>query len=207
MVRFSNLLKNRGYNFLFNTLSFKAFDIMSDITYEDFDFETLLQSVDGLIMMTYEWGNFADIPTGIISFDKRRQFIRSRAERYTAEKIFLWIPIIGYVWELPFVAGVSKGLAIANDSAIKLAHYMGTAISYDDSTKTAFFRYTLDREYVVRFRDSRTILEYLYFVNELGLKGISVWNIMRFYPQLWLIVNSLFEINNIYEDYFLRTPT
>lgn len=108
---------------------------------------------------------------------------------------------------MPFVAGVSKGLAIANDSAIKLAHYMGTAISYDDSTKTAFFRYTLDREYVVRFRDSRTILEYLYFVNELGLKGISVWNIMRFYPQLWLIVNSLFEINNIYEDYFLRTPT
>jgi spore germination protein len=201
MVSFSNVLKSRGFHFVFNTLNFKAFEIMTDIIYEDFDYVTLLQSVDGLILMTYEWGNFAEIPTGIINFDKRRQFVADRAEKYGAEKIFLGIPTMGYVWELPFVVGSSKGLAITNDSAIELAKNMGTAISYDDLTKTAYFRYTIEREYVVRFRDSRTILEYLYLMNELDLKGIAIWNIMHFYPELWLAVNALFEISKIYEDH------
>jgi spore germination protein len=200
IVRFSSLLEKQGYSFLFNTLSIKAFEIMADIIYEGFDYSKLLQSVDGLLLMTYEWGNFAEIPTGIINFDKRMHFVSERAERYTAEKIFLGIPIIGYVWELPVVVGVSKGLAIAHDTAVKLAKEMGIPIQYDNLTKTAHFRYTTFREYVVRFRDSRTIYEYLYFVNELGLKGISIWNIMIFYPQLWLLVNSLFKIDNIYED-------
>lgn len=201
MARFSDSLKYRGYNFLFNTLNFNAFDIMADIVYEDFDFATLLQNIDGLIMMTYEWGNFADIPIGIINFDKRKQFVRNRAEKYSAEKIFFGIPIMGYVWRLPFVIGVSKGLATSKDSAVELAKHMGVAISFDDLSKTAYFQYTSGREYVVRFRDSRTIAEYLYFVNELGLKGISVWNIMYFYPELWLEVNALFEINNVYENH------
>lgn len=150
--------------------------------------------------MTYEWGNYIGIPTGIISFDNIRQYVGEMAERFPADRMYIGIPILGYMWELPFVLGVSKGIAITSNSAVELSKGIGVAIDYDDISKTAYFQYILDREYVVRFRDTRSINEYLELVNEFGLNGISIWNIMQFYPQLWLVVNSLYDINNVYED-------
>jgi spore germination protein len=200
MIRFSHLLKNEGFTIVFDTLSLSAFEIMTGIVYEGFDYSKLIQNVDGLFLMTYEWGNYIGIPTGIISFDNIRQYVSEMAERFPAEKMYIGIPILGYMWELPFILGVSRGIAITSNAAVELSKDMGAVIQYDDISKTAYFQYILDREYVVRFRDTRSIKEYLELVNEFGLNGISIWNIMQFYPQLWLVVNSLYDINNVYED-------
>lgn len=200
MVRFSDILNKMGYFLVFNTLNYNSFEIVTGIIYEGFDYVKLFQSIDGLILMTYEWGNLVEFPTGIITFERKRRFISARAERYTPEKVFLGIPVIGYIWEMPFIIGVSRGMAVTSNSAVELAKDMGTDIQFDEISKTAYFQYTLDREYVVRFRDARTIYEYLNLARELGLKGISIWNIMQYFPQLWLIVNSLFDIENILES-------
>jgi spore germination protein len=47
---------------------------------------------------------------------------------------------------------------------------------------------------VVWFEDARSVLAKLNLVSEFNLAGISVWNIMRFFPALWLMVNNLYEI-------------
>lgn len=198
MIKFSNWIKSEGFKIIFNTLSLSTFEIMTGIIYEGFDYSKLIQNIDGLFLMTYEWGNYIGIPTGIISFENIRKYVRNMAERFPAENMFIGIPILGYMWELPFILGVSKGLAVTNHSAVELAKNMGVEIHYDDVSKTAYIQYILDREYIVRFRDARSIIEYLNLVDEIGLNGISLWNIMQFYPQLWLVVNSLYEINNIY---------
>lgn len=198
--KLSSALKNEGYTIVFNTLSLSTFEIMTGIIYEGFDYSKLIQYVDGLFLMTYEWGNYIGIPTGIISFENIRKYVRDMAERFPAERMYIGIPILGYMWELPFILGVSKGIAITSNAAVELSKNVGATINYDEVSETAYFQYLLDREYIVRFRDARSINAYLNLVNETGLNGISIWNIMQFYPQLWLVVNSLYEINNIYED-------
>lgn len=199
IIKFSNLIKKEGFTIVFNTLSLSSFELMTGIVYEGFDYSKLIYNLDGLFLMTYEWGNYIGIPTGIISFENIRKYVHEMERRLPGEMMFIGIPILGYLWELPFILGVSKGLAITSNSAVELAKNVGTVIRFDDVSKTAYFQYILDREYVVRFRDARSINEYLNLVIEFGLNGISIWNIMQFYPQLWLVVNSHFELNNLYE--------
>lgn len=195
MIKFSNMVKNAGYEIVFNTLSLSTFETMTGIVYEGFDYSRLVQYVDGLFLMTYEWGNYIGIPTGIISFDNIRQYVQDMTERFPKEKIFLGIPILGYMWVLPFVLGESRGIAISSNSAVELSGDVNAVIHYDDISKTAYFGFITDREYIVRFRDARSIYEYLNLVDEFELNGISIWNIMQFYPQLWLVVNALYDIN------------
>lgn len=200
MINFSNYLKSEGHYVVFNTLSLNAFEIMTGVVYEGFDYSKLIQYIDGLFLMTYEWGNYIGIPTGIISFDKIRRYVSEMAERFPADRLYIGIPTLGYMWELPFVLGVSRGIAVTSNAAVELSKSVDAVINYDDLSKTAYFQYILDKEYVVRFKDTRSIIEYLNLVKEFDLKGISIWNIMIFYPQLWLVVNALYDINNIYED-------
>lgn len=199
MIRFSNYLKREGYTVVFNTLSLSTFEIMTGIVYEGFNYSKLIQNIDGLFLMTYEWGNYIGIPTGIISFDNIMKYILNMTERFPAERMFMGIPILGYLWELPFILGESRGYALTSNAAVELSKSVGGSIYYDDISKTAYFQYILGREFVVRFRDTRSINEYLNMVAEFGLAGISIWNIMKFYPQLWLLVNALYDIENIYE--------
>lgn len=200
MINFSNYLKSEGHYVVFNTLSLNAFEIMTGVVYEGFDYSKLIQYIDGLFLMTYEWGNYIGIPTGIISFDKIRRYVSEMAERFPADRLYIGIPTLGYMWELPFVLGVSRGIAVTSNAAVELSKSVDAVINYDDLSKTAYFQYILDKENVVRFKDTRSIIEYLNLVKEFDLKGISIWNIMIFYPQLWLVVNALYDINNIYED-------
>lgn len=197
MIRFSLILKSEGFAFIFNTLSLSTFEIMTGIVYEGFAYSQLTHYVDGLILMTYEWGNFIGIPTGIISFNNIRNYVLYMSERFPPEKMYIGIPILGHLWELPFILGISRGLAVSSNSAVELSKNMNADIHYDEVSKTAYYQYISDREYIVRFRDARSIYEYLNLVNEFGLSGVSIWNIMQYDPQLWLVINSLYDINKI----------
>ena len=44
------------------------------------------------------------------------------------------------------------------------------------------------------FEDARSIRAKLALAGEYQLHGVSVWNIMRWFPQLWLVLNNLYEI-------------
>lgn len=201
MIKFSSLLKNEGYSLVFNTLSLSSFEIMTGKIYKEFDYASFVQYIDGLFLMSYEWGNYVGIPTCVISFDKIREIIIYMNKIYPSDTIYLGIPILGYIWELPFILGVSKGIAVTSNAAIELAKSLDTAINYDYETETAYFDYIRrDREYTVRFRDIRSINDYMNLVNELGLTGVSIWNIMQFFPQLWLAINALYDINNFFDN-------
>jgi spore germination protein len=199
IIKFTNQMKSEGF-VVFNTLSLTAFEIMTGTIYEGFEYSEIAQSLEGLLLMTYEWGNLIDIPTGIIAFDNIIQYVQYMSERFPAEKMLIGVPILGYLWELPYVLGISKGLAISSNAAVELANTVGAEIQYDEITKVAYFQYISGSEYIVRFRDARSVNEYLKVVLDFGLNGIAIWNINFFYPQLWLVVNSQFEINNLFEQ-------
>jgi GH18 family chitinase len=74
-------------------------------------------------------------------------------------------------------------------------------IQFDETAQTPYFHYyerdpaTGDaREHVVWFDDARSMDQKLRLLRDYDLAGSSVWNIMRYFPQLWLVMNSLYTI-------------
>ena len=49
----------------------------------------------------------------------------------------------------------------------------------------------------VWFENAQSVYETLQLVDEYELGGVGVWNINRPFPQLWLVLNSLYDIEKI----------
>lgn len=116
------------------------------------------------------------------------------------EKILQGMPNYGYDWTLPFVLGTSMARSLGNVEAVEIAMRYRASIQYDEVAATPFFYYMdkEDRAHVVWFEDARSIQAKLLLNESYPLHGISYWNIMRYFPQNWLVVNNMFRIRNIY---------
>lgn len=116
------------------------------------------------------------------------------------EKILQGMPNYGYDWTLPFVFGTSMARSIGNVEAVEIAMRYRTSIQYDEIAATPFFYYTDEegRAHVVWFEDARSIQAKLLLNESYPLQGISYWNIMRYFPQNWLVVNNMAQIKNVY---------
>ena len=115
------------------------------------------------------------------------------------EKIFLGVPNYGYDWTLPYVAGETRARSLSNVEAVTLAREKHAAILFDEVAQAPYFRYYerengRPREHVVWFEDARSVAAMLSLVSEYGLRGFSVWNLMRYFPQLFLVLNNTFRI-------------
>ncbi|MDF2872497.1 MAG: hypothetical protein K0R05_4072 [Anaerocolumna sp.] len=96
---------------------------------------------------------------------------------------------------------VTRANAITYDAAIELALTTGSKIQFDEISQNPHFEYYLGveipRKYVVWFVDARTIDTLLDLVAANDFPGISIWNIMTYLTQLWLIINSQYDIETI----------
>ena len=45
--------------------------------------------------------------------------------------------------------------------------------------------------------DGRSVQAKLLLAGEYQLRGVSIWNIMRYFPQLWLVLNQLYNIEKL----------
>ena len=111
------------------------------------------------------------------------------------------MPNYGYDWALPYVRGESMARSLSNTAAVELALDRGAAISYDEAAASPTFSY-YDRprtyadavEHVVWFENARSVEAKLRLAREFGFYGVGVWNIMRYFPSLWTVLNALFSI-------------
>ncbi|MDF2540803.1 MAG: hypothetical protein K0S47_521 [Herbinix sp.] len=51
--------------------------------------------------------------------------------------------------------------------------------------------------HIVWFIDARSINVLLDLIKEEGLNGSGIWNTMTYHPQLWLLINSQFNVLKI----------
>ena len=117
------------------------------------------------------------------------------------EKILVGVPNYGYDWALPYVRGESMAQSLGNAEAVVLALEKSAAIQYDETAQAPFFTY-FDRpqtyadavEHIVWFQNAKSADAMLRLVSEYGLYGAGIWNIMRYFPALWLVANSLYTI-------------
>lgn len=174
------------------------------LLYEGHDYRGMGEAADGVILMTYEWGYSRGEPQAVAPIDKVRRVVEYAVTEIPREKIFLGTPNYGYDWRLPFVAGQSVARSLSNAEAVSLAWEKKAAIDFDSVAASPNYRY-YDRvngrpsEHVVWFEDSRSAAATMDVVEEFNLRGFFTWNIMRFFPGLWLVANSYFPLRRFYE--------
>ncbi len=205
-VGFLNRMKNRigdGY-LLFVSLAPKNRDDQPGVLYEGHDYARIGDIADNNLVMTYEWGYTYGPPNAVSPINEVRRVLEYADSRIQSDKVLMGFPNYGYDWPLPYVKGETKAETVTNVGAVALASERGADISYDETRQAPYFRY-FDRpesfadsvEHEVWFSNARNCDALLRLIDEFGLYGTGVWNIMNYYPSLWQSLMSLYSIIKI----------
>ncbi len=164
--------------------------------YEAHDYELLGSAADMVFLMTYEWGYTYGPPMAVAPLPNVRRVLEYALTEIPADKVFLGIPNYGYDWKLPYRQGETKAVTLGNIGAVRLAAETGSEILFDSYSQSPYFHYTdfSGAEHVVWFEDVRSLREKFLLTSEKGIRGCGYWNIMRPFPQNFLLLNSMFGI-------------
>lgn len=168
------------------------------LLYEAHDYPVHGREVNRVILMTYEWGYTYGPPMAVAPLNEVRRVLNYAVTAIPREKILMGIPNYGYDWTLPYVRG-SSATPVSNTGAVNLARQNNAAIQYDLTAQSPFFNYYDENrsQHIVWFEDARSIEAKLRLVNEFNLAGVSYWTIGRYFPQNWLILNSLYNVRKV----------
>ena len=183
----------------FVALAPKTSGEMTGLLYEAHDYPTIGAVADKVLLMTYEWGYTYGPPMATAPINNMRRVLQYGVSVIDPDKILMGTPNYAYDWPLPFVKGTTAAESIGNQEAIERAVRYGVEIQFDETAQSPFFNYTNEEgvEHVVWFDDVRSMNAKLRLIPELGLNGSGVWQIMRYFPGLWLAADSIFTINKV----------
>ncbi len=153
---------------------------------------------DHVILMTYEWGYTKGPAMAVAPINQVKKVLEYATSVIPGNKILLGMPNYGYDWTLPFVKG-SSARSLSNIEAVDLARNIGTTIQYDEISQAPYFYYydeDKDR-HEVWFQDARSVQAALRLVEQFDLGGISLWTINRPFPQIWLVLRSMYDIKKL----------
>ena len=169
------------------------------LLYESHDYGGLAAAANTVLLMTYEWGYTYGPPLAVAPIPNVRRVLDYAITEIPPEIIFMGIPNYGYDWPLPYERGVTRAQSLGNVAAVERAAQYGTTISFDTIAQAPFFYYTAEdgTAHVVWFENARSIEAKLNLIVEYGFLGAGYWNVMRWFPQNWLVVNLQFEIRTL----------
>ncbi len=184
-----------GY-ILFTALAPKTSADQPGLLYEAHNYPEIGKVSDKALLMTYEWGYTYGPPMAVSPVDRVREVLDYAVTEMPRDMIYMGIPNYGYDFILPYVQGLSRADSVSNAEAVELAAELGAYIQYDEVSQAPYFIYYdgQGRQHRVWFEDARSIMAKLDLYSEYSLEGVGYWNIMRYFPQNWLIVSSLYDI-------------
>lgn len=193
MERITRAIKDAGF-LVFQTISPTIFELNTGTIYDDVNYTALGDITDETVLIYYDWCAIKHYPRGLATIESAANYIENITTMIDPSKISLGVSTIGYIWQIPFLIGVSTANSISNPAAIELAANTDSEIYYHEATASPYFSYSNYNEFLVWFRDARTIDATSTLLPENNLRGISMWNIMQFFPQAWLVINSQYQI-------------
>ncbi len=190
-------LRPMGY-ILVSALAPKISAEQEGTLYEAHDYAVHGELMDHVVIMTYEWGYTYSPPMAVAPINEVRRVLDYAVTEIPREKIFMGIPNYGYNWTLPHVEGTAAQ-TISNVGAVNLAYNVGAYINFDPVAQAPFFNYYDEngRLHEVWFEDARSILAKLSLANEFRLGGLSYWTINQYFPQNWLVQNSVYDVQKV----------
>lgn len=181
---------------LFVALAPKISDQQTGRLYTAHDYYAIGKIADYVILMTYEWGYTYGEPMPVAPLNQVKNVIRYAKSKIDVEKIIMGIPNYGYDWTLPYQKG-TKAESLSNVDAIALAKKYHSEILFDTTSRTPYFHYKKDgKMHVVHFEDACSVNAKFNLVLDENLKGISIWTITTYFPQLYLLIDEYFEVKN-----------
>ncbi len=168
------------------------------LLYSAHDYASHGQTVDYVVLMTYEWGYTYGPAMAVAPLNMVRQVLDYATQVIPAEKILMGVPNYGYDWTLPFVQG-SAARSLTNIDAVTLAGQVGAAIQYDQAAQSPFFRYYDGdgRQHEVWFEDARSLRAKYALVSEYGLAGVSFWNLNSLFRTNFIVLESMFNVEKV----------
>lgn len=165
------------------------------LLYAGHDYEALAAAADRVLLMTYEWGYAFGPPLAIAPLNEVRAVVNYALTEAPSEKIMLGIPNYGYDWTLPYVRGMSEAEPLSNIEAPRRAYERRARIMFDEAAQSPYYSYYQgNKEHIVWFEDPRSIDSKASLIYDTALSGAGIWNGMKFFPALWLILNDRFNI-------------
>ena len=160
------------------------------------DYAAIGNIVDFVIIMTYEWGWSGGPPYAVAPINLVEEVIKYAVSVMPAGKIMMGIPLYGYDWTLPFVPGGKFALRVSPQEAVILAANVGAQIKFDTLTQSPYFSYyTPDgKQHMVWFEDARSVQQKFLLADKYGLRGVSYWLLGEDFPQVWLVMDAMFNI-------------
>nr|WP_308742905.1 LysM peptidoglycan-binding domain-containing protein [uncultured Anaerocolumna sp.] len=198
IIKMSTRLKNEGLRYTV-TVTPRVDIERTEITYETIDYSAIYQYVDAILLLSYEWGYSLEPPTSVTPINIVRETINQAVNMAPSDKFVLGMPVIGYDWELPYIPGYTVANAITFDIAIQIAADNGVPIQFSEvAAASYFFYYNVDGTlHNIWFKDARSIDRLTRLIPEYGLQGVSIWNNMYFFAQMWLVINNLYDIEKL----------
>ena len=190
-------LKPLGYP-VTTALAPKPSGDIKGLLYEAHDYPVHGALATHVILMTYEWGYTAGPPLAVSPINEVKKILDYAVTVIPSKKIFMGIPNYGYDWTLPYVKGTTA-TALGNVEAVDLARKVYASIQYDYTSQAPFFNYydSNEKKHVVWFEDARSMNAKLRTANEYNLGGVSYWTIGKYFPQAWLVQNSLYDVKKL----------
>jgi spore germination protein len=195
VAKVTEQLNQEGY-VVFVSLSPNTFKFQIGYPYLEPYYSDIGKASNYVILITYLWqeGQISQLyQTTSYYLNEYLDFVITQIP---PEKIMLGMTRIAYDWELPYIEGETIGATLSNSSALDLANQIGSTIEFDAGTQTPYYYYNISgADHYVWFKDARSVDAILRLVDEYGLYGIAIWNIMYYHSQTWLAIISEYNIN------------
>lgn len=188
---------NKKGLFTMVALAPKTSSTQPGLLYESHDYKGLGGAANFTLLMTYEWGYTYSAPMAVAPLPNVERVISYGVSEIPSQKVLMGIPLYGYNWNIPFVRG-TKAKSLSPVEAVDLAREQRADIEYDDLQQAPFFYYTDEgQEHVVWFENCRSIVAKLGLIERYKIAGCSLWNITREFPQVYAIINSMYDIAQV----------
>lgn len=167
------------------------------LLYEAHDYAVHGTLADHVVLMTYEWGYTYGPARAVAPVNLVEKVLQYAVTVIPSKKILMGMPNYGYDWTLPFVKG-SAAKSLTNLEAVELAAKVGANIQFDKTAQAPFYQYYSGRwQHTVWFEDARSIEAKLKLVDQYNLGGVSYWTINKFFPQNWLVLESMYHVKKV----------
>lgn len=195
--RLSERLSQEGF-LTFIAVNPKIAVFGNEVIYEDINYSNISAVVNSVIFMQYKWGIVETPPSPLISISNLNVFLDYALSQMEPDKVVVGIPTIGYIWDLPYESGYTSSRSLSLDSVMSLAREVGATILFDEASQNAYFTFQDENrnnaQFIVWFVNALTVNSLLSLSLEKEISGTGVWNIMSYFAQLWLVLNSQYEI-------------
>ncbi|MFA9376667.1 MAG: LysM peptidoglycan-binding domain-containing protein [Lachnotalea sp.] len=204
ITKLENEILAKGY-LLFVTINPHIKSDNNIIVFEEIDYSFISENVTNMSFIQFIWGINYGPPLPVNSIKNIHTFMHYVIATVSPDKVTIGKSLVSYDWALPYVPGKSTANALSINSALNLARDTGAVIQFDDVSQTPFFIYKLktnatEVQHIVWTIDARSVSALIDLIAEFELNGCIFWNLMLYFPQLWLVINTQYEVEKIIQE-------